>query len=104
LLYFRLQQLEEGRWWRTSVQRPTLPPLTKQGVRTFINRGGAVGGLHAETAQPSLTVISKVVISGLTGMISIILGAVNLQFQGPFVPISLQSVLRIVASHVLDTV
>ena len=63
-----------------------------------------MGGLHAETAQPSLTVISKVVISGLTGMISIILGAVNLQFQGPFVPISLQSVLRIVASHVLDTV
>ena len=47
---------------------------------------------------------AKVVISGLTGMISIILGAVNLQFQGPFVPISLQSVLRIVASHVLDTV
>ena len=63
-----------------------------------------MGALHAETAQPSLTVISKVVISGLTGMILIILRAVNLQFQGPFVPISLQSILRIVASQVLDTV
>ena len=63
-----------------------------------------MGGLHAETAQSSLTVISKLVISGLTSMILIILGAVNLQFQGPFVPISLQSILRIVASHVLDTV
>ena len=63
-----------------------------------------MGALHAETAQPSLTVISKVVNSGLTCMILIILRAVNLQFQGPFVPISLQSILRIVASQVLDTV
>ena len=32
------------------------------------------------------------------------LGTVILQFQGPLVPISLQSLLRIVAAHVLSTV
>ena len=34
----------------------------------------------------------------------IVLGTVNLQFQSPLVPISLQSILRIVAAQVLGTV
>ena len=54
--------------------------------------------------QLSLTVIFKLVISGLTSTISIALGTVNLHFQGPFVRLSLQSVLRIVAAHVLGTI
>ena len=36
--------------------------------------------------QSALTVIIKLVISGLTRVILIILGTVILQFQGPFVP------------------
>ena len=54
--------------------------------------------------QSALTVIFRLVISGLTSIISIVLGAVNLQFQGPFVPISLSPVLRTVAVHVVGTV
>ena len=46
-------------------------------------------GLHAETAPPSLTIIFRLVISGLTSIILVVLGTINLQFQGPFVPISL---------------
>ena len=44
-----------GRGWQTSVQRPT-PHPDKQWVRAFIDRVRG-GGLHAETAQSSLTVI-----------------------------------------------
>ena len=51
-----------------------------------------------------LTVIFKLVISGLTSIILIVLGTVNLQFQSPFVPVSLQSVLGTVAAHVLRTI
>ena len=63
------------------------PPATS-GARAFIDRVG-VGELHVETAQSSLTIIFKVVISGLTSIILVVLGPVHLQFQGPFVPISL---------------
>ena len=60
-------------------------------------------GLHAEIAQSSLMVIFKLVISGLTSINLIVLGSVTLQFQGPFVPVSLWSIIRIVATHVLGT-
>ena len=46
----------------------------------------------------------KLVISGLTSIILIVLGTVNLQFQGPCVPISLKPLLRIVAAHIVGTV
>ena len=62
------------------------------------------GGLHAETAQSALTVILKLVTGGLTSVILIVSGIVNLQSQGPFVPISLRPVLGIVVAHVLGTV
>ena len=62
------------------------------------------GVLQAGTAQSSLTVIFKLVVSGLTSIILIVLGTVNLQFRGALVPISLWSILRIVAAHVLGTV
>ena len=51
-----------------------------------------------------LTVILKLVISGLTSIILIVLGTVNLQLQGQFVPIFLKPVLRIVAVYVMATV
>ena len=68
---------------------------------------GCIGGgrgLHAETAQSALTVILKLVIGSLASVILIVLGTVNLQFQGRFVPISLRPVLRIVAAYVLAKV
>ena len=42
--------------------------------------------------------------TGLTSITSAILGTSNLQFQGPFVPISLWPVLGTVVAHVLGTV
>ena len=53
--------------------------------------------------QSSLTVIFRSVISGLTSIISNVLGTVHLQLQGPVVPISLRSILRTVAAQVLDS-
>ena len=78
-------------------------PRQAEGER-FYGQSVCVGGLHAEMVQSTLTVIFKLVISGLASIILIVLGTVNLQFQGPFVPISLWSVLRIVAVHVPGTV
>ena len=47
----------------------------RQWVRAFVGSGR---GEHAETAQSSLTFIFKLVTNGLTYVISIALGAVNL--------------------------
>ena len=65
-------------------------PPDKQGMRAFIDRRR---GLHVETAQPALTVIFRLVVGGLTGIILIALDTVNLQLQGWFVAISLRPVL-----------
>ena len=80
------------------------PLLATSGARVFIDRSGWGVGLLAETVQSALTVIFTLVISGMTCIISIVPGTVNLQFQGPFVLISLRPFLRIVAAHVLGTV
>ena len=64
-----------GGWW-TSVQRP-IPPTDSQWRRAFIDRGR---GLHAETVWSALTVILKLVISGLTRVTLIVLNTDSLQF------------------------
>ena len=91
--------------WQTSVQRPIppypTPPRQAEGESFYRHSGGQ---LHVETAQLSLTVIFKLVLSGLTSIILVVSGTVNLQFQGPFVPISLWPVFGIVTAHVLGTV
>ena len=88
-----------------AVQRltPSGVMLATSGARCFTERSGG-GLLPAETAQSSLTVIFKLVISSLTSIILVVLSTVNLQFQGPFVPISLQPVLGIVAAQILGTI
>ena len=73
----------------------------QSGDRAFVDRGRA---LHAETAQLALTVIFGLVIGGLTSVILVVLGTVNLQFQGQFVSISLKPVLETVAAYVMITV
>ena len=90
-----------GEGWQKPIQRSTPPLLTTSGARAFIDRQR---GLHAETAQSALTVILKVVTGGLTSVILIVSGTVNLQSQGSFVPISLRPVLGIVVAHVLGAV
>ena len=83
-----------------AFQRATPPSPNNQGARPFINKGR---GLHAETAQSALTVIWKLVIGGLISVILIVLGTVNLQFQGWFVSLYLRPILRTVAAYVMAT-
>ena len=89
---------------QTSVQRPTSPSGNQWGKSFYRQKVSGGGGLHAKIAQSSLIVIFKLVISGLTSVILVVLDIVNFQFQGPFVPISLQPVLRFMVAHVVDTV
>ena len=53
-----------------------LTPLAAGGARAFTDRRG----LHVETSQAALTVIFKLVISGLTSVHLVVLGTVSIQF------------------------
>ena len=81
-----------------------LSPTPWQAGAESIYRQSLVGGLPAETAESSLTVIFKLIISALTSIILVVSGTISFQFQGALVPTSLQSVLRIAATQVLGTV
>ena len=65
---------------------------------------------HRQREEPTcrngtaLTVILKLVIGGQSSAILIDLGAINLQFHGWFVPISLRPVLGIVAVYITNAV
>ena len=59
--------------------------------------------MQKEYSQLRQSVIFKVIIGGLTTVVFIFLGTVNLQSQGLFIPISLRPVLRIVAAYVDTT-
>ena len=85
-----------------SVQRPS-PTTDNQWATTFIDGGGG-WALYTETVQSALTGILKLVMGGLTSIILIVLGTVNLQFHGWFVSISLSSILRSVAADITATV
>ena len=98
MLYFRCWQLRR-RVADICPKADSPPPiLGTSGTRSFIDRKWGV--LHVERAQSSLTVIFKLVISGLTSIILVVIGMVNLQFQGWLVPVSLRPVLGVVAAHV----
>ena len=96
---------EVGRHLSKGQLTPTPVTLDKQGVRAFIDR---VGRWWGKVPWGNSTVISnshlKLVTSGLTNIILVVLGSVNLWFQGALIPISLHSVLGIVAAQVLGTV
>ena len=87
--YFGCWQLGSGVWWgKLDVSskadfHPTSTPNNHE-QEFYIEREG----LHAETAQSALTVIFKLFVGGLTSDILIVLGTVNLQFQGWFVSVS----------------
>ena len=80
-----------------------LPPPQQAGGESFYRQSKG-RWLHAEIVQSSLTVIFRLVINGLTSVILIVLGTVNLQFQGWCVPISFWPMLGIMAAHMLGTV
>ena len=92
---------EGGRHLSKRRLPPHLAP-NKQRVKAFIDKS------WGEVTCRNSTVISnshlQLVTSGLTSIILVVSGTVNLQFWGALVPISLQSVLRIVAAHVQGTV
>ena len=75
---------DAGNWgWKVSdicpkVDSHPYPHPQQAGGKSFYRQKR--GWLHAEIKQSSLTVIFKLVISGLTNMILVVLGIVNLQF------------------------
>ena len=73
MLYFRCWQLRAV--GRGHLSKGQLIPLATSGARAFIGRRR---GLHAETAQATLTVIFKLIIGGLIRVILITLGTVVL--------------------------
>ena len=96
---FILGVRSQGGGW-TPAQRLTAP-TGSQRVRAFIDGGR---GLHVETALSAPTIILKLVIGGLINVILAVLSTVSLESQGRYVPISLRSVLRIVAAYVITMV
>ena len=102
--------VSDARSWRVgevdvcpkSDPHPT--PGNQWGKSFYRQRDGVVGAATCRNRTVSSTVTFRWVISGLTSDVLIVLGTVNLQFQGPFVPISLWPVLGIVAGIVLGTV
>ena len=75
--------------------------MTSRGD-SFCGQSGR--GLHAEIAPSALRATFKLVVGGLTNILLVVLGIVNLQLQGLFVNISLWSVHGIVAAHIMATV
>ena len=84
------------------LSKGQVPRRTISGQQFY--RWGRGVALYAETVQSALTGILKLVMGGLTSIILIVLGTVNLQFQNWFVSISLSSILRIVAADITATV
>ena len=69
---------DAGNLWGREVDICPLPPsLTNRGESFY--RQSWWGGLHAETVQPSLTGIRRVVLSGLTSVFLVVSGTVSLQ-------------------------
>ena len=65
-----------GRWW-TSIQGPIPPTPWQEEGENFYRQSWSWGRLYAETAQSSLTVIFKLVISGLISIILVVFSSVQ---------------------------
>ena len=89
-----------GAWKGGRLSKSQFPPLTISGQDRLQTREG----LHAETAQSARTVVLKSVIAGLTTAILVVVGTVNLRFQGRLVSISWRPIRGIVAAYVVAIV
>ena len=87
--------------YHTHTHTHTHPPLIIREQKFLQTERGATLQTRAQSA---LTLILKLVIRVLISILLIILGTVNLQFQGGFVPISVRPVLEIVSAYVVATV
>ena len=87
--------------WQTFVQKLTLAPPQAGGENFYRQSVGRWATCRMSTVI-SLRVIFKLVTAVLTSIVLVVL--VNLYFQGPFIPISFQPILRIVTAHVLGKV
>ena len=86
--------------WQTSVQRLIPHPQPQQARgESFYRQSWAEGWCPSRNSIVVSNSHLQIIISGLISIILIVLGTVNLQFQGSFVSISLRSILRIVAAH-----
>ena len=66
---------------KSQLPRPP-PPMTQQaGDVSFHRQRVCVGALRAETAESSLPVLFRWAMGGLSSVILVVLGAVNLQFR-----------------------
>ena len=92
------------------TQTPNQPPAAGFSCQESLNALDALSqpecpgeagpaGCHAECEQRDLPRRA-----GLTSTVLVVLGPVHLQSQGQFVPVSLRSILRMVAALVLATV
>ena len=108
MLYFKCWQLagEGGDIYPKADSPAPIPAPASQWGKSFYRHecSGVHAGPTCRKQQSALTVIFKLDIGSLTGIILIVLGPVNLQFQGQFVTISLRSVLGTVAAWVVGTV
>ena len=87
-LYFRCRPLDGGAEGGGHLSKADFPSPGNQWGMNFYRQKSGLGDY-----MQNLTVIFRLVVSGLTGIILVVLGTVNFQFQSPFVPISLWSVL-----------
>ena len=87
--------------WQTFVQKLTLAPPQAGGENFYRQSVGRWATCRMSTVI-SLRVIFKLVTAVLTSIVLVVL--VNLYFQGPFISISFQPILRIVTAHVLGKV
>ena len=105
---FILDAITCGEWGGRCLSK-AIAFSDKQRVRTFIDRGGGGEVVVWGVATCRNSIVSsndhlQLVFSGLTSIILVVLGTINFQFQDALVPISLRSLLRIVAAQVLGTV
>ena len=89
------QAQRTGKFALFQMLKTAVPVTDNQWARAFISWRR---GLHEETAQSAL-IILKLVIGGLTTVILVALGTINLQFQDWFISVSLRLVLQTVEAY-----
>ena len=98
--------------WLLAAQKPINRPVGGRETWLYFRCWQLGGGelyrqSRGATCRNSIVISNshfQTVISGLASFILVVLGSVNLQFLGPFVSISLQPIIKIVAVHVLSIV